>query len=171
MQAEKDALIPPWAKVLAKALEEASESLNLDGLLVEELEEEEEEEEEDYDNEVDKGADAGDVDEKKGEERDRKEDRAEANKLSLLREIPHKVIRKLKKFRHVYLARNGLREIGEKHLMKRLTHLETLDMSENEITHIPKSIMTLKSLTALSLSSNELEMLPIEFFHLDGLKS
>ena len=171
LRAEKEALIPPWAKALAKALEEGVGVLDLDGLLVEELEEDEKDEEQDEDVEKEEEGKEDSSDNDKDDGDKEKEGNEERPTLSLLHEIPHKVMRKLKKFRVVQLARNGLREIGEKHLMKRLAHLESLDMSDNEIRHIPKSIMSLKTLTSLSLSGNELEMLPIEFFHLDGLKS
>lgn len=61
----------------------------------------------------------------------------------------------------LYLENNNLRELP-KELFVLLTHLQWLDIRNNQLTNLPTSIQLNSSLETILLQGNKIEKLPLE---------
>ncbi|XP_015122129.1 leucine-rich repeat-containing protein 59 [Diachasma alloeum] len=85
-----------------------------------------------------------------------------------LKEVPIKEIATIKKASHLDLSNNQLVSIPK--TIVSLTHIVKLDLSKNLLTEIPENIGEMKQLKYLDLYSNQISRLPLSMGDLKNLK-
>lgn len=86
-----------------------------------------------------------------------------------IKKIKHKDIRKLRHIEQLNLYNNQLFSISSK--ISKLKNLKELDLYRNNLVELPHQITTLKNLEILAISHNKLDKLPQEIINLKSLKT